>query len=180
MTVAEHGLCNHHAIESYVFWRIVMMTQSRSVNRVELIGLISEDPTWYGDQVPQLTTFWVVTEDAWRDADGKWQDVVEWHPIVTWGRLAEECGQFLCKGYLVRIEGRLVSRSMSDIQQNKGIYITEIVSDKVMILDVDPSRRTVDPTTLHIPTNNLRSGEFYKAPSLPDALSQRRLSAPDQ
>ena len=156
-----------------------MMSQSRSVNRVELIGLISEDPTWYGDQDPQLTTFWVVTEDTWRDADGKWQAVIEWHPIVVWGRLAEECGQFLCKGYLVRIEGRLATRPLPDTQQNKSSYITEIVSDKVMILDVDPSRRTVDSTTLHIPTDNPRSKNLYNAPRHPDALSQRKLSTPD-
>ena len=57
----------------------------------------------------------------------------EWHNIVAWRRLAEICGQYLTKGKLVYIEGRLQTRSWEDKEGNKRTT-TEIQADKMVML----------------------------------------------
>jgi single-strand DNA-binding protein len=54
--------------------------------------------------------------------------------VVTWGRLAEQCNQFLAKGRLVYVEGRLRSHSWEG-QDGQKRYRNEIVADRVSFLD---------------------------------------------
>jgi single-strand DNA-binding protein len=55
------------------------------------------------------------------------------HNIVTWGKLAEICGQYLTKGQQVALEGRLQTRSWDD-DQGKRHWKTEVVADRVEML----------------------------------------------
>lgn len=152
-----------------------MISQAKSINQVELIGLVGEDPKWYADRTPQLTTFLVITQDAWKDDEGTWHVFSEWHRIVAWGLLAEESGQYLSKGYLVRIGGHITTRPLYNIRQDAKIYISEVVADNVMILDVDPVHRSTSPESLRIPNNSNRNGEIYDPPLFPDEIAQRSL-----
>ena len=67
------------------------------------------------------------------EQSGEKQQRTEWHNIVAWRKLAEICGQYLNKGKLVYIEGRLQTRSWEDKEGNKR-YTTEVQADNMVML----------------------------------------------
>ena len=80
------------------------------MNRVVLTGRLTRNPESRSlASGKTVTTFSVATND-YRGGTEK----AEYHPVVTWDRLAEICGQFLAKGSLVCIEGRLQTRQWED------------------------------------------------------------------
>lgn len=107
-----------------------------SINKVLLLGHLGKDPeTRYmpnGDAVCNIT---VATSESWKDkATGEKKEATEWHRIVLYRKLGEIAGEYLKKGALVYIEGALKARKWQD---KDGIdrYITEIVADKLQMLD---------------------------------------------
>lgn len=83
-----------------------------SVNKVILVGRLGKDPvtkTLEGSN-QKLTKFSIATDERWKDKSGEKQQRTEWHNITVWGKLAEICGQYLAKGSLVYIEGKIQSR----------------------------------------------------------------------
>jgi single-strand DNA-binding protein len=104
------------------------------VNKVILVGNLGSDPelknTSGGTSVCE---FRVATNESWKGKDGQTQDRTEWHRIVVWGRLGENCGKYLSKGRPVYLEGRLQTRSWEDKEGNKR-YTTEIVARDVQFL----------------------------------------------
>jgi single-strand DNA-binding protein len=80
-----------------------------------------------------VTSFSLATNENWTDQSGERQERTEWHRIVTWGKLAENCAKLLNKGKQVYIEGRLQTRSWDDRDGNKR-YTTEIVANAMQIL----------------------------------------------
>ena len=78
--------------------------------------------------------FSVATTESWKDkTSGEWQEKTEWHRIVSFGRLAEICGQYLHKGKQVYIEGKLQTRKWQDKNGNDR-YTTEIVASDMQML----------------------------------------------
>jgi single-strand DNA-binding protein len=110
------------------------MADSNSVNKVILVGRLGQDPevrfTQGGTAVASLS---VATDETWKDQSGERQRRTEWHRVVAWRRLAEICGQYLSKGRLVYIEGKLQTRSWQDKEGNKR-YSTEIQADNLVML----------------------------------------------
>ncbi len=106
-----------------------------NLNKAMIIGNLTRDPevrtTANGISV---TSFGVATNFIWTDASGQRQEKAEFHNVVAWRKLAEICGQYLHKGSKVYIEGRLQTRSWDDQSGNKR-YITEIVTDNMIMLD---------------------------------------------
>jgi single-strand DNA-binding protein len=104
------------------------------VNKVILVGNLGSDPelrnTTSGTSVCE---FRVATNESWKGKDGQTQDRTEWHRIVVWGRLGENCAKYLSKGRPVYLEGRLQTRSWEDKEGNKR-YTTEIVARDVQFL----------------------------------------------
>lgn len=104
------------------------------VNRVFLIGRLGRDPevrhTTSGSAV---ASFSLATDERWTDADGNRQTRTEWHNIVAWRKLAEICGQYLRKGRLVFIEGRIQTREWDDRDGNKR-RTTEIIASNMQML----------------------------------------------
>ena len=104
------------------------------VNKVILVGNLGSDPelrsTPSGTSVCE---FRLATNESWKGKDGQSQDRTEWHRIVVWGRLGENCSKFLSKGRQVFLEGRLQTRSWEDKEGNKR-YTTEIVARDVQFL----------------------------------------------
>ncbi len=102
-----------------------------SVNKVFLLGNIGRDPelrrTSSGKAV---ATFTLATSERARGEGG---DRTEWHRIVVWDRLAEQCDQYLSKGRQVFVEGRLQTRSWEDRTGAKR-QTTEIVANQVQFL----------------------------------------------
>lgn len=105
-----------------------------SVNKVILIGRLGKDPEMrFTPGGRAVTNFTMATNEYWTDQNNERQERTEWHRIVTWGKLAENCAKLLSKGKHVYIEGRLQTRSWDDRDGNKR-YTTEIVANAMQIL----------------------------------------------
>ena len=100
-----------------------------NLNKVFLIGRLAVDPeartTNTGQQV---VNFRVATNRVWTNQSGEKQEQVEFHTIVAWGKLAEIISQYLKKGSLVMVEGRLQTKSWVG-QDTVKRYRTEIVAE---------------------------------------------------
>jgi single-strand DNA-binding protein len=105
-----------------------------SVNRVTLLGNLGKDLelryTPGGQAVCDLR---IATTDSFTGRDGEKKETTEWHTVVTWGKVAENCARYLSKGRQVYVEGRLRTRSWEDKQGQKR-YATEIVAQTVHFL----------------------------------------------
>jgi len=100
-----------------------------------LIGRLGKDPEMrYTQSGAAVTTFTLATNRYGKTADGTQQEETDWHTIVAWDKLAETCNQFLTKGRLVYVEGRIQSRSW-DGQDGQKRYKTEVVCSDMQILD---------------------------------------------
>jgi len=106
-----------------------------NLNKAMIIGNLTRDPelrTTPGGQ--SVCSFGVATNQVWTDQQGQRQERAEFHNVVTWGKLAEICSQYLSKGRKVYIEGRLQTR---DWEGQDGIkrYRTEIIGENMIMLD---------------------------------------------
>lgn len=82
-----------------------------SVNKVILVGRLGRDPeVRYMPNGDAVANFSIATDEQWRDRDGNRQTRTEWHNITLYRKLGEIAGQYLKKGGLVYIEGRIQSR----------------------------------------------------------------------
>lgn len=104
-----------------------------NLNRVILIGRLAADPesrtTAGGQEVASLR---VATNRTWNNQQGQKQEQVEFHSVTLWGRLAQIANQYLKKGGLVMIEGRLQTRNWMG-QDNVKHYRTEIVAENIQL-----------------------------------------------
>jgi single-strand DNA-binding protein len=106
-----------------------------SVNKVILVGRLGKDPELrYTPNGSPVARFSMATSDSWTDKGGEKQERTQWHNIVAWNKLAEICNQYLVKGKLVYIEGRIESREYTDRDGNKR-RITEIIARDMTMLD---------------------------------------------
>mgnify|MGYP001146703208 CR=1 FL=1 len=102
-------------------------------NKVILVGRVVADPeiksTPSGQKVCSLR---IATNRIWKDETGSRKETTEFHNVVLWQKLAEIASQFLKKGSLVLIEGRLQTRSWQD---SAGIskYRTEIIAESMQL-----------------------------------------------
>ena len=107
-----------------------------SLNKVMLIGNVGRDPEMrYLQSGEAVTTFSLATNRRWNGADGQRREETEWHNIVAWGKLAEQCNEFLSKGRTVFVEGRLQTRSWDDQASGQKRFRTEIVANQMQMLD---------------------------------------------
>ena len=107
---------------------------SRGLNKVMIIGRLGRDPEMrYTPSGRPVTTFSVATSRSWNTADGERRTETEWFNVVAWGSLAEICKQYLNKGQLVYVEGRLQTRYYDDAEGNKKVS-TEIVANEMIML----------------------------------------------
>ena len=105
------------------------------VNKVFLIGRLGADPeVRYTPEGTMVTSFRLATDEQWKDKSGQKVQRTEWHRIVTFGKLAEICGNFLSKGKLIFVDGRIRTQSWEDKEGNKR-YTTEIVAANMQMLD---------------------------------------------
>jgi single-strand DNA-binding protein len=111
-----------------------------SLNRVMLIGRLTRDPelryTTNGSPVCNLA---LATNRWGSDASGERREFTDYHDVVVWNqgnrKLAELCSQYLQKGRLVYVEGRLQTRSWDDQNTGQKRYKTEVNASDVQFLD---------------------------------------------
>lgn len=104
-----------------------------NLNKVILIGNLTADPelrsTTSGQQV---ANFRLATNRIWKNSAGQQQKETEYHTVVLWGRLAEIASQFLTKGSLAMVEGRIRTRSWQDASGNKR-FRTEVIAQSLQL-----------------------------------------------
>jgi len=106
-----------------------------SVNKVILVGRLGRDPeTRYTSGGQAVANFTLATDESYKDRSGERQKRTEWHRIVLWGKLAEIAQQYLKKGMLVYIEGRLQTRQWEDKRDGQKRQTTEIVGNVMRML----------------------------------------------
>ena len=105
-----------------------------SVNKVILVGRLGRDPeTRYTGGGQAVANFSVATDETYKDKAGDRQKRTEWHKIVVWGKQAEIAQQYLKKGSLIFIEGRIQSREWQDKEGQKRTSF-EIVASNFRML----------------------------------------------
>jgi single-strand DNA-binding protein len=105
-----------------------------SVNRVILVGRLGRDPeTRFTGSGQAVANFSVATDETFKDRNGERQKRTEWHKIVVWSKQAEIAQQYLKKGSLVYIEGRIQSREWQDKEGQKRTSF-EIVASNFRML----------------------------------------------
>ena len=104
-----------------------------NLNKVVLIGRLTHDPEMRSTSSGQnVTSLKMATNRVWNDKSGQRQESTEYHSIVAWARLGEIANQYLKRGALVMIEGRLQTRSWTDQNNNKR-YRTEIIAENLQM-----------------------------------------------
>ena len=107
----------------------------RTVNKVILIGNITRDPiVKTTENKKQMALFTIATNRYYKTIDGEQKSESEFTNCVTWGNIAERCGQFLTKWKLVYAEGRLKTRIIEKEDWTK-IYKTEVVVLNIIFLN---------------------------------------------
>jgi single-strand DNA-binding protein len=105
-----------------------------SVNKALLVGRLGRDPeTRFTSGGQAVCNFTMATDQTYKDRNGERQKRTEWHRIVLWGKLAELAQQYLKKGSLVFIEGRIQTRQWDDREGQKR-NTTEIVATEMRFL----------------------------------------------
>jgi single-strand DNA-binding protein len=105
------------------------------INKAILIGRLGADPeVRYTPDGLMITNFRIATDEVRKDKSGERIKLTEWHRIVTFGKLAETCNNYLSKGKLVYIEGRIQTRSWDDKEGVKR-SATEIIANTMQMLD---------------------------------------------
>jgi single-strand DNA-binding protein len=104
-----------------------------NLNKVFILGRVTANPELRKTPGGQsVTSFSIATNRVWNDKAGAKQEEVEFHNVVVWGRQAEVATQFLTKGSLVLVEGRLKTRSWQD-KQGQNRKATEIISERIQL-----------------------------------------------
>ncbi|MEK9173435.1 MAG: single-stranded DNA-binding protein [Patescibacteria group bacterium] len=104
-----------------------------NLNKVILAGRLTAEPQLRTTPSGQsVASFSVATNRVWNDKNGARQEEVEFHNVVVWGKQAEIASQFMAKGALVMIEGRLRTRSWND-KQGAQRKTTEIICERFQL-----------------------------------------------
>ena len=104
------------------------------LNKAMVIGSLGQDPEIkYTTNGTAVCNFSVATSEKWKDKNsGEMKEKTEWHRVVAWARLAEICGEYLSKGSLVYVEGKIETREW----EKDGVkrYSTEIIAREMKML----------------------------------------------
>jgi single-strand DNA-binding protein len=105
------------------------------LNKAQLIGNLGRDPELRraGDGDTAIANLAIATNERWKDKAGTPQERTEWHRVVLFGRTAEVAGEYLRKGALVYVEGRLQTRTWQD-DSGQDRHTTEIVAERMKML----------------------------------------------
>lgn len=113
-----------------------------ALNRVQLIGYLGKDPeTRFTPNGKKVCNFSVAVSRRWKSGEGEQKEATDWFNIEAWGRLGEICQQYLGKGRLVFLEGRLHTDRVEDKEKNDVHYYTKVILVQMQILD----RRSGEP-----------------------------------
>ncbi|MBC8505176.1 MAG: single-stranded DNA-binding protein [Anaerolineales bacterium] len=117
------------------------------LNRIQLIGRLGKDPE--SRSTPsgrQVCSFSVAVGRRWKSANGEVKEATDWFNVDAWGRLGEICQQYLGKGRLVFVEGRLQTDRVEGDGDTR--YYTKVVASQMQMLDRKPEEPDQEPEVI--------------------------------
>jgi single-strand DNA-binding protein len=106
------------------------------LNRVQLIGRLGKDPeTRFTPKGSKVCSFTVAVDRRWK-SEGDSKEATDWFNIEAWGKLGEICQDYLKKGRLVFIEGRLQTDRYETEGETRSF--TKVVAQQMQMLDRKP------------------------------------------
>ena len=112
------------------------------LNKVQLIGNLGKDPeTRYTSTGKKVCKFSVAVSRHWKTSEGETKEATDWFNVEAWGRLADICEQYLSKGRLVYLEGRLKTERFE--KDGEAHYFTKVVLNQMQMLDKRPEEDEV-------------------------------------
>ena len=113
-----------------------------ALNRVQLIGYLGKDPeSKFTPTGKKVTQFSVAITNRWKGREGDPKEFTEWVNIEAWGRLAEVCQEYLRKGALIYLEGRLKTNKYE--VDGEPRYFTKVVASALEFLNTKPAEEPV-------------------------------------
>jgi len=114
-----------------------------SLNKVLLIGRAGKDPEVRVTATSTaIAAFSLATGRSFKNKQGVKQEETEWHSIVAFGRTAEFCRDYLCKGALLYVEGKIRTNQWEDREGNRR-QKTEIIADTIELLESKKQREAM-------------------------------------
>lgn len=109
------------------------------LNKVVLIGRLTRDPDlkYTSNGGVAVANFSLAVNRKFANQQGEYE--ADFINIVTWRNLAEDCANYLKKGSLIAIDGRIQTRKYED-KEGRTIYVTEVVAEDVRFLDTKGSK----------------------------------------
>ena len=105
-----------------------------SLNRLQIIGRLGKDPVEKSTKKgTKFALFTVAVDRHWKGSDGNTQKVTDWFNVEAWGRLGEICLEYLTKGRLIFLEGRLRTDRYEKDGELK--FFTKVIMRKMQMLD---------------------------------------------
>ncbi|HEX5481830.1 MAG TPA: single-stranded DNA-binding protein [Terriglobia bacterium] len=137
-----------------------------SVNRVILLGFAGKDSEMkYTSSGTALCRFSLATNERFKNKAGEIEEHTEWHSIVAWGKLAEICSEYVTRGKLCYVEGKIRSRKWQDKQGNERKSF-EIVASQMRLLSSS--------------NGNAAKSKTESAKLAPQSLTSQRVSQPSE
>jgi single-strand DNA-binding protein len=113
-----------------------------ALNRVQLIGRLGRAPeSHFTPTGKKVAHFSVAVSNQWNGDDGEMKEYTEWVNIEAWGRLAEVCQEYLGKGSLIYLEGRLKTNKYE--VNGEPRYFTKVIAQSLQFLPDNTTRDTV-------------------------------------
>ena len=104
------------------------------INKVTLVGRLGAEPEVRTlENGAMVAKFGMATSESYRDKAGEWQEQTEWHDVVVWRALAERAQEYLKKGSLIYLEGKLTHRKWQDKDGNNR-KTTEVVGSYYRVM----------------------------------------------
>lgn len=137
-----------------------MAMSKGSVNKVILVGHLGRDPevryTPSGDAVADVS---LATTEVYKDKSGESKERTDWHKIVLWRSQAEFAKEWLKKGQLVYVEGKLQTHQWED-KDNQKRYKTEIYADHVTMLGGSVRGKEKETPELDVPPTQTEASDI--------------------
>lgn len=117
------------------------------MNSLILIGRLTKDVElrYTKESKKAVSSFSIAVERPYASADG--QKKVDFLPVQVWGKIAENCANYLEKGSLVAVKGSIQNRSYDNDKGEKR-YITEVVAENVQFLSRKKDSGEITQATL--------------------------------
>ncbi len=144
-----------------------------NLNKVFILGNLTQNPEVRTTPSGQtVASFSVDTNRVWVDQNKQKKQAAEFHNIVAWGRLAEIVSQYMTKGRLIMVEGRLQTRSW-DGQDGVKRYRTEIIAENIQMGPQQGGRPTTGSSEISYQTDEV------SAPAAPAAAEEDEIKVED-